>query len=84
MLELRLYAPNGPANANKQKGASDPLPMFRLAIYDAKTHFTLWALTQSIDPAVRQKTHDANFDDAIAAIANGFAVLTKPAAAATP
>ena len=31
-------APYGPSNADKQKGASDPLPMFRLVIYDIKTH----------------------------------------------
>ena len=82
VLELRLFAPNGPANANKQKGASDPLPMFRLAIYDAKTRFTLWALTQSIDPAVLQKTHDHNFDTALTTLVYGFDNLTKPAAAA--
>ena len=35
---LRLTAPYGPQNADKQKGASDPLPMFRLVIYDAGTH----------------------------------------------
>jgi hypothetical protein len=37
-LELQLMAPKGPVNANKEKGASDPLPMFRLVIYEAKSH----------------------------------------------
>jgi hypothetical protein len=43
-------APNGPAIADKQKGASDPLPM--LVIYDRPTHYVLWALTESIAPAI--------------------------------
>jgi len=68
VLELQLSAPNGPANADKQKDASDPLPMFRLVIWDRKTHYVLWALTESIDRAALQKTHDRNFDDAIAAL----------------
>jgi hypothetical protein len=65
VLELQLSAPNGPTNANKQKGASDPLPMFRPVIWDRTTHYVLWALTESKDPANLQKTHDRNFDDAI-------------------
>ncbi|WP_260706265.1 hypothetical protein [Edaphobacter flagellatus] len=68
VLEIQLTAPNGPTNANKQKGASDPLPMMRLVVWDRKTHFVLWALTESIDPANLQKTHDRNFDDAVAAL----------------
>jgi hypothetical protein len=66
ILEFRLHAPNGPANADKSKGASDPVPMFRLVIYDRKTHYILWALTESIEAAAFQKTHDRNFDDGLA------------------
>jgi hypothetical protein len=76
VFELQLVAPNGPANANKQKGASDPLPMFRLVIFDAKTHYVLWALTESIDEALVQKTHDRNFDDALAAMLADLKALT--------
>ena len=65
VLELQLTAPNGPSSGNKQNGASDPLPMFRLTIYDRQTHYILWALTESIDVAVLQKTHDKNFDQAL-------------------
>jgi hypothetical protein len=65
VFELRLIAPNGPSNANKQKGASDPVPMFRLVIYDAKTRFVLWALTDSIEEAYVQKTHDRDFDESL-------------------
>jgi hypothetical protein len=81
VLELRLFAPNGPANANKQKGASDPLPMFRLVVYDAKTHYVLWALTESIDSAALQKTHDRNFDEALTNLANDFKAIGTSASA---
>ena len=39
--------------------------MLRLSVIDRKTHYTLWALTESIDPANLQKTHDRNFDFAL-------------------
>ena len=44
VLELQLTAPNGPSSGNKQNGASDPLPMFRLTIYDRQTHYILWEI----------------------------------------
>ena len=84
VFEVRLLAPNGPANANKQKGASDPLPMFRLVIYDRESHYVLWALTESIDPAALQKTHDHNFDAALADLAQDLKRLTTPPLAGTP
>ena len=83
VFELQLMAPNGPSNANKVKGASDPLPMFRLVIFDRKTHYVLWALTESIDAANLQKTHDRNFDEALSAITLDLKRLTSaPASAA--
>ncbi|MGA2673514.1 MAG: hypothetical protein ABSE99_09810 [Terracidiphilus sp.] len=81
VLELQLMAPNGPTVPNKQYGASDPLPMFRLTIYDRKTHYVLWTLTESIDSAILQKTHDRNFDDALKAILLDFERLTGRAPA---
>jgi hypothetical protein len=68
VFELHLVAPNGPSNPSKQNGASDPLPMFRLVVFDRKTHYVLWALTESITIAILQKTHDNNFDMALAAL----------------
>lgn len=65
VLELQLTAPYGPSDANKVAGAADPLPMFRLVVYDRKTHFILWTLTESIESAVGQKIHDRTFDDAL-------------------
>ena len=77
VFEIRLMAPNGPANADKQKGASDPLPMLRLVIYDRPTHYALWALTESIAPAALQKTHDHNLDEAVANLVLDAGRLTK-------
>ena len=81
VLELQLTAPNGPTNGSKVNGASDPVPMFRLVVYDAKTHFVLWALTQSIDVAFLQKTHDHNFDDALNFVLMEFEALSGKTAA---
>lgn len=77
VFELQLSAPNGPSNADKSKGASDPLPMFRLVIYDRATHYVLWALTESVAPAEKQKTHDHNFDEALAELVVDAGRLTK-------
>jgi hypothetical protein len=77
IFKLQLTAPNGPSNADKSKGASDPLPMLRLVIYDRPTHYVLWALTESIAPADRQKTHDHNFDEAVASLVLDAGRLTK-------
>lgn len=77
VFELRLMAPNGPSNADKSKGASDPLPMLRLVIYDRPTHYVLWALTESIASANLQKTHDHNFDEAVATLVLDAGRLTK-------
>jgi hypothetical protein len=83
VLELRLIAPYGPTEANKQKGASDPLPMFRLVVYDGKTHYILWTVTSSIELAYLQKTHDKNFDMALTEVLNQFLKIAgKPPAAA--
>jgi hypothetical protein len=78
VFELRLTAPNGPQSPNKATGASDPLPMLRLVIYDRPTHYVLWALTESIAPADLQKNHDRNFDMALAAVMDDLKHLTQP------
>jgi hypothetical protein len=84
VLELRLTAPYGPANPNRQNGASDPLPQFRLVIYDAKSHYTLWTFTESVEPAILQKTHDKNFDQALAAILTQFMTIAHRPSPAPP
>jgi hypothetical protein len=75
VLELQLIAPNGPSNGAKANGASDPLPMFRLVIYDRKTHYVLWTLTDSIAWAVGQKNHDRTFDEALSYLHQEFEEL---------
>jgi hypothetical protein len=54
--------------------------MFRLVIFDVKTHYVLWALTESIDEALVQKTHDRNFDDALSALVLDLKSLNGKAA----
>ena len=84
VLELQLTAPNGPTNGSKVNGASDPVPMFRLVVYDRKTHYVLWTFTQSIQIALLQKTHDRNFDDALTVIVKEFEELSGKAPTAAP
>jgi hypothetical protein len=83
VLELRLTAPYGPTNPNKQNGASDPLPMFRLVVYDRKSHYVLWTVTESVGYAILQKTHDHNFDEALEAVLNRFLTAADKAPAAS-
>jgi hypothetical protein len=75
VLELGLTAPYGPTSSNKQNGTADPRPMFRLVVYDRKTHYVLWTITQSVELAFRQSTHDRNFDEALAVVENKFLQL---------
>jgi hypothetical protein len=85
VLELQLTAPVGSTrsmNTNKVNGAADPVPMFRLTVYDRKTHYILWAFTQSIEVALLQKTHDRNFDDALTTLLLEFEALTGKAPSA--
>jgi hypothetical protein len=82
VLELHLIAPYGPTNGSKVNGAADPVPMFRLVVYDRKTHYVLWTLTQSIQIALFQKTHDRNFDEALTGILMDFEQLAGRASAA--
>jgi hypothetical protein len=77
VIELQLIAPPGPSSGNKVNGASDPLPMFRLVIYDRKTHYVLWALTESITVAYLQKTHDNNFDAALTVLTQDLKRVTS-------
>lgn len=79
VLEIQLTAPAGPSRGSKQLGAADPMPMFRLVVYDRKTHYILWTETQSIDVAYLQKTHDRNFDMALDALVTRFLQISgKP------
>ena len=74
VLELQLTAPAA-AIGDKKHGTEDPLPVFKLTVYDRPTHYTLWVISQTIDQANLQKTHDRNFDDALTLLGEQFALL---------
>ena len=48
---------------------------FKLLIYDRKTHFLLWTLVEPISTCGRQKTCDANFDEALQVLLLNFEKL---------
>lgn len=77
VLEIRLMAPYGPNSPNKQNGAADPLPMFRLVVYDRPSHYVLWTFTNTVEVALKQQTHDRNFDQAISDLVADFQALTR-------
>jgi hypothetical protein len=56
--------------------------MFRLVIYDRPTHYVLWTLTNSVEVALKQQTHDRNFDEAISNLAADFKAITSAPRAA--
>jgi hypothetical protein len=78
VMEISLTAPTGPHKDEKTVGTADPLPFFKLAIYDAKSHFMLWTITEPIYIAYRQKTHDKNFDEALANVMADLKALSTP------
>ena|SRR6185503_7852665 len=78
VLEIHLSAPMGPMHMSKQLGSADALPFFRLTIYDQKTHFVLWTITETIEIAMLQKTHDRNFDQALSHVVDDLWALSKP------
>ncbi|MBS1803980.1 MAG: hypothetical protein JST28_11480 [Acidobacteria bacterium] len=80
ILEIHLAAPMGPTHASKELGSADALPFFKLTIYDRRTHFLLWTITEPIEIAHLQKTHDKNFDEALAHVVDDFQALSKPGA----
>jgi len=82
VLELQLNAPYGPSNPSKQNGASDPLPQFRLVVYQGPTHYVLWTITRAIDVAFLQKSHDHNFDLALDDVLNQFLQIAGKSAPA--
>ena len=55
----------------------------KLTVYDRKTHYVLWAFTESIEIAYLQKTHDRNFDDALNAVLLEFESLSGKAQTVT-
>ncbi len=61
VLELRLAAPNGPSNPSKPNGAADPVPQFKLTVYERARlglPCSLWIFTHGIEswPTCRRPT----------------------------
>jgi hypothetical protein len=67
VLELQLFD-SGPGSGT-----------FKLLIYDRKTHFLLWTLLEPINICSRQKTCDANFDEALPVLLLNFEKLAGKA-----
>jgi len=80
VMEIQLLAPTGPQHSAKDLGAADFLPFFKLTIYDRKTHYVLWTVTEPIEYAYLQKTHDKNFDVALSHLADDVQALSQPGA----
>ena len=78
VMEIQLLAPTGPQNRSKQLGAADFLPFFKLTIYDRKSHYVLWTITEPIELAMLQKTHDKNFDVALSHVVDDLQALSQP------
>jgi hypothetical protein len=80
VMEIQLLAPSGPQNNSKELGAADFLPFFKLTIYDRKSHYVRWTITEAIEIAFLQKTHDKNFDLAVSHLVDDVQALSKPGA----
>ncbi|MGA3080820.1 MAG: hypothetical protein ABSD44_05500 [Terracidiphilus sp.] len=80
VLALQLTAPSCPVTERGMIGVNcAPESVLHLVIYDRKTHFVLWTMTQSIGVADTQKAHDHNFDAAIFVLMEKFQQLSgKP------
>jgi hypothetical protein len=78
VMQIRLLAPYGPQQPSKQLGAADPRPTLRLEIYDTRSHFLIWAITQPVEMAVLQKTHDRNFDESLSVLVTHLQELMRP------
>ena len=55
-------------------------PQIELTIFDGKTHFPLWALTQPVNGAFRKNTWQKNYADGIAGLIGQLKSLTATAA----
>ena len=53
-----------------------------MVIYDSKTHYVLWTLTNTVEYANTAKNRERNLNDAITALASQFDQLTGKQAAA--
>lgn len=76
VLVVRSIAPPNFYTGGMPQGYS---PQIELKIYDAKSHFLLWAFTQPIHGALLQSTADKNYAAAIQGLIIQLKLLTTPA-----
>lgn len=76
VLVVRSIAPANFYSGGAPQGYS---PQIELKIYDAKSHFLLWAFTQPIRGALLQSTADKNYAAAIQGLIIQLKLLTAPA-----
>lgn len=74
VLVVRTIAP-----ANFYSNGVTYSPQIELKVYDAKSHFLLWAFTQPIHGALLQSTADKNYAAAIQGLIIQLKLLTAPA-----
>jgi hypothetical protein len=78
VFEVGFMAPlAGAGNSNTYS------PQLKLAIVDAKTHFTLWTLTEPVEGAIRRGTWDKNFGAGLASLMEDLKRLSAPTGAAS-
>jgi hypothetical protein len=71
VMEIRFTAPLTDCGKETSYGA-----LLNLAILDAKTHFTLWTLTQPVEGAFREATWKKNFSQGISNLVDDLKKLT--------
>ncbi len=71
VMEIRFTAPLTDCGKVASYGA-----LLNLAILDAKTHFTLWTLTEPVEGAFREATWKKNFSQGISNLVEDLKKLT--------
>ena len=73
ILEIRFTAPAKPCG-----DAACYMPQWGLAILDAKTHFTLWTLSEPVHGAFRRASWDKNVNQGMTSLMNDLKKLAGP------
>lgn len=75
VMFLQLRSPSASTGGDKKLGTEDALPLFTLVLYDRPTNYVLWTMSQTVDKANLQKTHDKNFDNALDLLVKQLAMV---------
>jgi hypothetical protein len=77
VFEIRFIAP-----LTSTQSVDNYAPQLDLSIFDRRTHFLLWRITQPVEGAVRGKTWDKNFNSGMADLLSAIKKLAAPSASA--